>query len=62
MIKILAKIKRYIKIYSTSSDVFNGGSFREKYKNYLDTIAKPKIFDPKILIGYSLMKLIYFNG
>ena len=45
MISILTNIKRYIKIFSTSSNRFNGGSFIEEYKNFLDTIAKPKIND-----------------
>ena len=56
MTSVLANIKGYTKIYSSSVDGFNTKTFHEKCKNYIHTIILVKSNFGKILGGYLPMK------
>ena len=56
MTSVLANIKGYTKIYSSSVDGFNDNTFRDKCKNHEHTISIAKSNHNKILGGYSPMK------
>ena len=61
MTSVLANIKGYTKIYSSSVDGFNENTFRDKCKNHQHTIAIAKSNHNKILGGYSPMKWQQYN-
>ena len=56
MLSVLADIKGYTKIYSSTYDGFNTDTFRDKCKNHNHTIIIARSNNAKILGGYSPMK------
>ena len=56
MKSVLANIKGYTKIYSSSVDGFNSSTFHEKCKNHTHTICISRSNFSKILGGYLPMK------
>jgi hypothetical protein len=61
MMSVLANIRGYKKIYSSSNDGFNEKNFHEKCKNHIHTIAISKSNHAKILGGYSPIKWTNFD-
>ena len=61
MKSVLANIKGYTKIYSSTIDGFNGDTFHEKCKSHTHTICISRSNFGKILGGYSPMQWKHFS-